>query len=95
MLFFLFVVWMAVIIMNLLIGLTITGIEELNREGKKMKILERLSYCKEHVQANLLDFTPKFGRPGGKKNLLDTYEKRYPTILRVIWYFKKQKQKNT
>ena len=55
MLFFLFVVWMAVIIMNLLIGLTITGIEELNREGKKMKILERLSYCKEHVQVNLLD----------------------------------------
>ena len=37
-----FVIFLAVIIMNLLIGLTVTSIEALNKEGQKVKAVKRL-----------------------------------------------------
>ena len=37
-----FVIFLAVIIMNLLIGLTVTSIEGLNKEGQKVKAVKRL-----------------------------------------------------
>ena len=37
-----FVIFLAVIIMNLLIGLTVTSIEALNQEGQKVKAVKRL-----------------------------------------------------
>ena len=37
-----FVIFLAVIIMNLLIGLTVTSIEALNQQGQKVKAVKRL-----------------------------------------------------
>ena len=41
-LFFLFIVWMAFIIMNLLVGLTVTKIEELVKTGEKIQAIKRV-----------------------------------------------------
>ena len=40
--FLLFVAWMAIIIMNLLIGLTISSLEKLNEKAEKMRVKSRL-----------------------------------------------------
>ena len=47
--FFLFVLWMAVIIMNLLIGLTISSIEHLNERAEKLGVIDRLLEIMEYT----------------------------------------------
>ena len=54
--FFLFVAWMAIIIMNLLIGLTISSLEKLNEKAEKMREKSRLDELKEnkHVKKSFV-----------------------------------------
>ena len=54
--FFLFVAWMAIIIMNLLIGLTISSLEKLNEKAEKMRVKNRLDELLEnkHVKKSFV-----------------------------------------
>ena len=54
--FFLFVAWMAIIIMNLLIGLTISSLEKLNEKAEKMRVKSRLDELREnkHVKKSFV-----------------------------------------
>ena len=62
---------MAIIIMNLLIGLTITSIEALIQEGAKMKVLDRIIHCTEHSQLDSIA-EKYFNRT--KKPFMETFE---------------------
>ena len=63
-LFFLYLIWMVLIFMNLLVGLTVSGIDELKRTGTIMQ-------AKKRVDDILLlsKLLPKFVWP---KNLMST-----------------------
>ena len=75
-----FVIFLAVIIMNLLIGLTVTSIEGLNQEGQKVKAVKRLdAIVKSVVFANgyagsILE--SRFAKPSEKMKNLSSKVKR-------------------
>ena len=83
--FFLFVAWMAIIIMNLLIGLTISSLEKLNEKAEKMRVKSRLDELREnkHVKKSFVR-----RREGIIKTLKNSKCSSYKVIYTVfITYF--------
>ena len=81
-----FVIFLAVIIMNLLIGLTVTSIEALNQEGQKVKAVKRLdAIVKSVVFSNGYAgsiLAERFAKPSEKmKNLTNKVKRKrtFPT----------------
>ena len=72
--FFLFVLWVVVIIMNLLIGLTISSIEKLNLLLDPSKEKER----EAKKNASKKDYIDRFGN----MDLIQTYT----SLFEILWY---------
>ena len=80
---------MAVIIMNLLIGLTVSSIEELNKKGEKTKAMRRLYAIIGSVGLSGGPSRRKFAKWLSGHNVMKNFKKRYDhfpskkVILRV------------
>ena len=74
-LFFLFVIWMAFIFMNLLVGLTVTSMDELKRTGTLIQVEKRV----DDIQL-IEEILPACAMPG---NIMSTFDQNETNQVQI------------